>query len=319
MTSKSSTKIVVPTYIHVGLPKSASSMLQKVTFPNLTSHYYIYDEDLQGALGIEDLFCDEKERKAFVKQKIASHSSQGKPVILSSEHYSMPSDWLETRQNPFRLRRGRYEISATLKDVVDDARILLIVRRQQDWLASWYQERVKRLETRSVTKFLNSTTCRNMCGSLHYSSLYDEYEKEFGEGKVTVIPFELLTENPEIFSHMLCDFLDIPRKSFEFPKVRTRQNSIGISLRRRTNNLVNLLGNILGSPDPIDQSVFRFFKKIYSYDSLITKLWGDKKTVFELNSDLIRLIEMDNLSLQNKIQIDLKELGYFLPSDKLKI
>ena len=125
-------------------------------------------------------------------------------ALLSTENLTA---WKFKRMNiPGSELRDSLEpsdIISVLKLLSDDVRIVLIIRRQWDWLGSWYQERVKRYETRKFSDMIASNDFAEILSRLDYCKVITQYTDAFGSENVKVIPFELLTSDPQEFDRRI--------------------------------------------------------------------------------------------------------------------
>ena len=67
-----------------------------------------------------------------------------------------------------------------------DTRIIIVLRRQDTYLESYYNQKIKRGETRTFDDFLDEVPLEN----LEWDFVVDTYANRFGKDKVTVVPFE---------------------------------------------------------------------------------------------------------------------------------
>ena len=117
----------------------------------------------------------------------------------------MPGDCLRMNiaGSEYRDLLEPVKIISALKLLSNDIRIVLIIRRQWDWLRSRYQECVKRYETRNFLNIIKAGVFRNTLARLDYGSVIVQYEDAFGKENIRVIPFELLASDPLKFKKSL--------------------------------------------------------------------------------------------------------------------
>ena len=96
-------------------------------------------------------------RKKFLNEYIKKYFSKDKINVLSAEMFVMPNDCLLTHHkvNDWKKYLDNSKVMNNLKDLPLDFEIIMIIRNQRSWLISWYQERIKRLETRDFKKMVD--------------------------------------------------------------------------------------------------------------------------------------------------------------------
>ena len=193
--------------IHIGMPKSASTSLQKTFF---TYGEYFYplgrfgvggDDCISEAVRSllwEDIFLDDfgyKKREALYFEDIKTHLqhglSQGKIPVLSQEAFSMPT-----------LFSSDYEvIFSRLSKIFDEPVIMLFVRNQKSILQSFYSTLVT--DMGSSLSFENFMKINmefpahklNISRCLDYLHIVDKLKKYFP--KVMLVVFEEFIKNPK--------------------------------------------------------------------------------------------------------------------------
>ncbi len=135
------------TYIHIGLHKTGSTAIQNIFENNFINSDVIYNpneliELLEKSIDFEksrDLNI-EKTKNKFLDIK---RSNRYKTLFISNENISQ------------RFCMQDYEIcSRIIKKIFDDARILLFLRYQTDWILSCYKQAIQLGDVQHVTSFL---------------------------------------------------------------------------------------------------------------------------------------------------------------------
>lgn len=296
---------------HVGMPKCASTLLQKEIFPNIIDAEFLAQRELHDAVGRKSLDGGEAARQLILKNYAEKIAASDYPAVFSSEHLSMPGGWLETRKNTRYPMLSRNEITEHLKRLGGESRVLLILRKQEDWLNSWYQERIKRYECRNPKDFVDSDTFAEISPYLLYSDTLKHYQDVFGKENVIALPYELLRSNRENFLAKVFDAIGVENRDMETPRVKGRQNGWILRMRRHSNKFLNAIASVSGGYSPADRGLFSLFKWIYSHDWVINKLTGSGNSPkLALPADLRVAIRKDNKQLSELLNIDLSEFGY---------
>ena len=298
--------------VHVGMPKCASTLLQKQIFPNIEGIDYVQDLNVHNALGLINYPGGEEKREesfTFLEKRIIDSI---KPVLFSSEHLVMPPHWLYTRRLQERNRLGRNEITNFIKKLKVNTHILIIIRRQEDWLPSWYQERVKRYEIRPYEKVLASEDTEDIFDCLLYDKLVKFYVDIFGRSNVHIIPFELLRKNSDDFFHALSKVIDLNVQVPAPKKVKGRMTSGGMFLRRQSNKVLNKFAEYTGGYTEFDRNLFMIFKKIYQYESVLGFFSGAYHPESKLNESVLSRFASSNRALDKEYNLRLSEYGYLL-------
>ena len=105
-----------------------------------------------------------------MNEYIKKYFSKDKINVLSAEMFVMPNDCLLTHHkvNDWKKYLDNSKVMNNLKDLPLDFEIIMIIRNQRSWLISWYQERIKRLETRDFKKWLTSKDSKNTLEVVNY-------------------------------------------------------------------------------------------------------------------------------------------------------
>lgn len=302
---------MAPVVVHVGFPKCASTLLQEHVFPDMPGVNYVAlgeDEELHRALAWREFHGGDAARAAVLERLRRQAEQDAKPTLISSEHFIMPASWLQTTSwRPAPLLDGE-QILSLIKQHLGDVRILLIVRKQSDWLKSWYQERVKRYETRPLPQVLAAPELQPIIEMLHYDRLVAALREQFGPSNVAIVPFELLKKSPEGFLRAVGEAVGSPPPMKSLPLIRGGMSPAGVTARRFTNKLLVGLAGLTGGSTALDAAGFRFFKKVYAYDFLFKGLGGRRRG--ENLSVLQNGFDASNRKLETMLQTDLRSLGY---------
>lgn len=308
-------------FIHIGMPKSASTYLQKNYFNKLDDVYFIQkakstfiNEKVQDIYNdftknhqLEFLkFCkDNKIDKVIYSQETISkmYKNKGKDVI-------------------FHLQ--------ILKKIFINIKIIYIVRKQDDFILSAYKNSVMNGNNLSLKKFMNfnesyTHVYHNRMLFLNWKeiNIYNrvkELYEIFGENNVLVLPVELLREDKKLFFTKLNEFIDTDYNS----NISNSATNVSFSdfqikiisfFNKFTNNGVNSISLIINNPFrtlfgvnvKFDKYIhINYFIKLCIFKFKSYRLMGD-----ELKNEIISYYSNSNKKLSNLIKIDLSKFGYY--------
>lgn len=208
-------------FLHVGFPKTGTTFLQEVCFPHLKGVHAVIQRYPSPPTGMikrlwrlaeaYPLFIDMDENRAEVNRFVEG-ITDGK-LLISSER--LVGDILWTFHDHVRVTDG-------LHDLFPSARIILTIRRQDDFLESLYRMYVKSYFYPTIDGFLCYTDGQFRdwirpplvfpsinVWRLNYHVYAQNYAAAFGRKNVTVLPYELLRDDPERFHTALAEFMAI--------------------------------------------------------------------------------------------------------------
>jgi len=193
--------------IHIGFPRAASTFLQYKFFPNVTKMDFLgkpHNDDIK--LAMSNLCYLENEAyiesntpevfRKFIKQK---------PVILSNEGIAIADNGTVITQDPA-------VIANRLREIFDDAKIIIIIRNQLSWIESYYLRKSRIYNFGQTIKTPTEWFMRHykspghsVLGRADYFRLYKAFKKNFTE--VEVIPLEELRDDYDLFLKKLCNIV----------------------------------------------------------------------------------------------------------------
>ncbi|MFM1823627.1 MAG: hypothetical protein RI967_1893 [Planctomycetota bacterium] len=223
--------------IHIGYHKAASTWLQRTLFAPSSERF-------APVLGLEatlDRFVrphalEWRAGGAILELAAAVEAARarGRTPVLSCEELS---------GNPHAGGMASAEIAARLARVAPAARILVVVRRQPDAIASTYRQFVRRGGTLSARRYLAERRGHfRMPGfradHWRYDLLVERYRALFGGARVKVLPFEALAADPARFAAEIAAFAGTAPPATLSPLVENRGSSaLATAILRRTNRL----------------------------------------------------------------------------------
>jgi hypothetical protein len=225
------------TLIHVGYHKCASKFLQRFLFPEMGRFLHVPREALDH-IGKDRRFT----RGRFLEQ-IGGIEAPGDVTVVSHEELS-GHVYGHPEIDPYRL-------ADRLRSCWEDARILLLVRNQIEYMRSIYAYRVcvRGMETRSYAEFLSEEGRRGLFEKLEYDRLVTHYRTVFSPQRVLVLPMEMLAADPTAMLRRIAAHagtsaptLRRPRPVNVSPRLRA-----AVSVHRRLNGPATAIHGMLRS------------------------------------------------------------------------
>lgn len=216
-------------------------------------------------------------------------------------------------------------IAENLWRLFPQAKILVIVRNQLDYLMSMYTYRVaiKGYETRSFTRYIQEEGEKGLLDHLEYHRLVERYQELFGASQILVLPMEMLKKNPKELYDKLFTFLRVPHREIRQsePMNVSTKSSLVISIWRPINWMFSVLLRMMIFLARKESEAYPFRKFRYSYYHLKRKATKMLNGLFRSSKSLdIRVIrgypellerfENSNARLEKIANMDLVALGY---------
>ncbi len=265
------------TIIHIGMPRAASTFLQREFFPKIEGfRFYGVAESQYSATFQKILYQDESNyNEPEIKAALAHMNDQNS--ILSNE--------LFIGQTLYLNATNRTRTALRLKAIFPEAEIILVLRNQLSLLQSLYALGVYAGSTASPEEFLRFS---DSAVSIHqplypsfepaestepflYSSLIALYKGQFK--KVHLVLFEDFKSNQERFLKLLSDSL-----GFHAPGMAFNDQKVNRSLSARQLRLIKILNKwkrLL--PTSIYSVKLRFIEhrmngsKSFGFDTMLTE------------------------------------------------
>jgi len=200
-------------YLHLGMPKTGTTFLQARYFPHLKGIRYGDKEIvelLDGVIHTNPLFLDLKRARRQARdalEKIAEES-----LLISHERLF---------GNMLKNYHDHAYLAGCLKAIFPGARLIVVVRRQDDLAESIYRQSLQSYYHQSVGSFLNyrGQTFKGSCDQLGLPNLdvrqldlhryVRNYVELFGRDHVAVLPYELLRHDRRAFLERLAAALHV--------------------------------------------------------------------------------------------------------------
>lgn len=306
-------------YLHIGMPKTASTWLQTSIFPLLDHLRYLNCPE-------SELF--EKPKKFKTRQRIMGpvfkSSSQIWPGFGDAIFKELIGDrrmWLSDEQDLLISEEaiGRSGsrpslLAAHLQQMKLKAfewgferfTIICVIRRQDHWLASHYAQISDRIPkpgqtdfVRLVQEVVSPRMSRYSFGMLlDYNTLYDHLIAVTGKENLLLLPYERLKLTPEEFLHSLLQELDTPEKKIKeicaaklesMTNVRSEEELMTWRLRPK----ISVVGKL---------PVIRWF---------VNKQAQTFKVTPDISQKICDTYSEGNQILAEKANLDLERHGYF--------
>lgn len=260
-------------FVHIGLSKTGTTFLQKNLFPNIDD-YTTYVKSEFPPLIYVDKNNSYYQRTLYKRKNIKSikHNFINKKDLLGF--------WLKRRINYYFSEDSNYLVSSEglagaghaplanarinarmLKLIFGEVEIILVLRRQEDYIFSIYRQLVFK-ENRygrfvSLNEFLNMKN-NKWIKNFDWYELFQIYSKTFGEQNVHLFPYELI-------KHDLKEFTS------SFVKIIDSKASLPKDYYSTTNNIADVFSYTGG------KKKYDFFQEINKYKLQENFLHSNKK------------------------------------------
>jgi hypothetical protein len=306
------------TYIHIGYPKNASTALQTDFFPKLEGSLYLgcrYGEessfvshDIQEALTSiamsDSINFSYTDTKMKIKSGILKAKEDGVNKIIIS--------WEAFTNNV----ADRGLVAERLNKIFPDAKILIIIRNQNDSLRSMYSFLVQQLgkninlsygrpSVETFEKWIleqEAFPFRSYFSTLKYYELIKEYWRLFGKQQVAILLFEELANSPNSFFEKILSFLNIKSVAPQVSKRNespTKNQIIYYKFKARFPNFQ------FSRFSP--KFLVNFGKRLLLSSSGVR---AEEELPLEIQERLMGLYKDGNRKLQEELKIDLAKFGY---------
>lgn len=199
--------------LHIGLPKSGTTLLQHRIFARTGGLTFLHRRQGEAPLAIaRDLrryaragpLAAAWYRRRLVRA-LAAAAVPGRPLLVSEENVSVSPTgfWQGHDATPAglaaRLATLRWRLGPELRPV----RVLIGIRRQDQWLASRYAESSRAFPSfgqadfdRRMERIAAADRLDGSLAWLDYAKLVPTFEAALGPGSVHLVPLEALTSDP---------------------------------------------------------------------------------------------------------------------------
>ena len=309
---------------HIGLHKTGTTFLQKEVFPNIPDLNFLgkMGEELMDIIYQDILYFDEKKNKERIKKKI----NLNKINLVSNEALS---------GDPQNGGFYRERILEKINECFPNSKIILFIRRQDEWAISNYKGSVRNGTNLSLKNFFlpaiepsKSWIRRYPNPTIEIFKFYPYIKfmiELFGHDNCLILPYEILKKDHNVAINKLCEFIGVSKPKYS----NTLRNYSYGKYRLLFNRYFNLFYNKNQNPYgfikgiPIYNWKHRRFEirklrsileKINmreSYDKFLNKI--DKEYIDKdgICKKIFIKCKEDNKKIQQELSIDLKKFGYF--------
>lgn len=313
-------------YFHIGLHKTGSTFLQKEVFPNIPQNNFKYIG------GIVDRF------KELVYQDPvfynADHTRIQLEKLMDKDKINLISDE-NLSGDPQNGGIYRSSIIAKIYQCFPNAKIILFIRRQDNWAISNYRGSIRRGSNLSLENFFLPVLNPQKAWVRRYPNptielfkyyyFVDYIKNTFGEDGLLLLPYESLKENPTKIIKKICLFMNVDTPKYKNIKRNYSWGRIRIFIHRMFNlffvNQQNPYGFIKGIPfynykeHKISFMTFNKFltaiNQLDNFNRFINKIdlkYKDKK---QIGFSILKKCKKDNYKIHKEFNINLKKYGYF--------
>ena len=215
-----------PLYLHVGLPKTATSTLQQIYFAQHPDIDYFalarkggpfpkhspFDDFVRWVRSSPDLERARERHRAYLRWEI-DRTREGRLCRLISEE-----------RFTGHFGAGLEAKASLAQDLFPEARILLTIRHPVSYLVSNYLQHLKyqregQPPLPTFDAWVEQTLTQadhplSYAQTLRFHDLVRAYERQFGPDRVLVLVYEQFREKPEQFLARLADWLGVAEAPF---------------------------------------------------------------------------------------------------------
>jgi hypothetical protein len=205
--------------LHIGLPKTGTTFLQEQIFPKLSGFDMPYLDDGELARALRDAVQENplfRDLAPVAKQLAERQKRHPKKTLLISDERLIGASYFGFRDS--------ISIAEALKELFPRAKILFVIRRQDEFVDSLYRQALHEYHSVPLATFLGGRgkdylpdkPFRNILDRpfphadlpvLDWSRYVDLYERLFGADNVLVLPYELLKADNRAFLDRIYAFI----------------------------------------------------------------------------------------------------------------
>ncbi len=305
-------------FLHIGLHKTGTGTLQRQYFPasedlNLLTTLLPEMKTFVDLVTRKDpLYFDPEAARSVIAPLLSEH----KPNMLSNESFSGPP-YAGIAENGLDHRSP---ILTNLKMVFPDAKVILVLRRQDSLARSMYRQYLKSGGTRSIYQFYgmhkNGRPPLLSLDRFVYSPYVRALKASFSSG-VLLLTFEQFVSDQPGFLRTLNEFLGIRRPKVSLTKENaTKLGSFGMEATRVFNHLfrshLNPAGLLPGIP------VIRFAeRRRASPIEILHDFWpgtgtlSETSAIYRISKTILDIAREDNEALDKAHNLGLRAFGYY--------
>ncbi len=334
--------IWLDTFLHLGMPKTLTSALQKEFYPKHKEIYYLgigndrlidyIDDDVNFIFETLLLYansCYYNEHKNGAKEIIRAHYK--KAVNKKFKAFGLSLEWLSFNFTP-DMNDEEIKVKRLLDLFGQETKIILFIRNQRDLLRSLYKEYIKiglPFSYPQFVEYIHDFKDRNFYFDLLYDKKYELYNKYFKEENIYFLPLEkfrdrnkkLIIENDKILLiKKLCNILNLKYPdNFSLPKTNKSLNDVETANKLELNRRYRHdFGNLIFEHANIHRSR-KFFEKEkvfgiddYFKDIKIKRLLlnqaknyptTNKEIDYKINNKLASILKKEFIESNKKLRV----------------
>jgi hypothetical protein len=200
--------------LHIGYPKAASTFIVK--FLEKHSEITIDHYRLTALLRSTNTFAL-TEKPCPNKIHVSKDENIAEAVCVVGEaskwqrYLYVPDGWDSVKND---VVIDPCEAACRLHKVHPDAKVLIVIREQVDWLQSVYKYVISQLpwNRRSFAHYCTTPSAIALLQAGHFDQTIRAYAELFGIDRVGVLRFEDIVRAPKRFAAQLCSFLGVSER-----------------------------------------------------------------------------------------------------------
>jgi hypothetical protein len=209
-------------YIHVGIQKTGTTFLQELCFPHLKGIHYVHKKNYStpppdGIVGRLSRIANTNPLFLYLKKEKDELDCLLRDVKEETVLISYERLFGNVSFNFY----DNFNTTRSLKYLFPAAKIILVIRRQDDLLESLYKQCLRAYFCPTVSDFLNyvngrfedppyySTYPSVNARQLNFYKYARNYREVFGRDNLMVLPYEMMKSNQRGFLNSLFDFMRV--------------------------------------------------------------------------------------------------------------
>jgi Sulfotransferase family len=217
--------------LHIGYPKAASTFIVRYleNHPGITVDQFKLSELLQrtdGRIAVSDKPCPNKIH-------VSKDENVAESICVVGEwnnwqrYLYVPGGWDNVKDD---VIIDPQQAASRLHKVHSEAKVLIVIREQADWMQSVYKFVMSQLpwNRRSFSDYCTTPSGIVLLQAGHFDQTIRAYVDVFGAPRVHVLRFEEIARSPNRFAAELCNFLGVSQR----PLPRRRENESHAQIAR---------------------------------------------------------------------------------------